>query len=234
MHKKKLPLEILKALEKFVTLKGEQFDVIDPGNFLIKVKDKDKNSDFYFYVEQFKQESGFKLLIDVKPKDAQIVTNYRTWINTNELQNFFNNWVLLLKEYDKVKSFYDDPIVQSFADEYYAEFKIIDPNAEIEPFNPTQILLLDKHLESLEKNITKYQNELNKDQLKEIKEEILDLRDNLTSKSKVWIIKKLSFIWAKITKQGTKLMKELLSEAKKQIVKEGVKMLIETGIEYIK
>jgi hypothetical protein len=159
MKKKRLPLEVLKSFEKFVALKGVGFDVIDPENFLLKIKDKDKESDFYFYVEQFKQENGYKALIDFKPKDSKSVLNNRVLINVTELETMFNNWITMLQEYENVKSFYDDPIIQSFADEYFSEFKIVDANAEFEPFKPSQILILDEHLDFLEKNIVKYQNE---------------------------------------------------------------------------
>jgi hypothetical protein len=232
--KKKLPLDILKSLEKFVTLQGEQFDVIEPGNFLLRVKDKDPKSIFYFNVEQYKQDSAFRLLIDFKPRDRKSVENHETWILAKDLQSQFDEWVTILKEYDKVKSFYDDPIIKTFADSYYAEFEIVDENADFEPFLPNQILMIDKHLNSISKGLRKYQQDKNALEIDEIKADIIELRDNLTSKSKKWIIKRLSIIWAKITKQGPKLMKDLLSETKKQLIIEGAKMIISTGIEILK
>jgi hypothetical protein len=232
--KKKLPLEILKSLEKFVSLQGEQFDVIEPGNFLLRVKDKDPKSDFYFNVEQYKYDSAFRLLIDFKPKDSKSVGNNQIWILEKELQSYFDAWLILLKAYDKVKSFYDDPIIRTFADNYYAEFEIVDENANVEPFLPKQILMIDKHLDSISKGITKYKHAKNAMEIDEIKEDIRELRDNLASKSKKWIVKRLSIIWAKITKQGPKLMKDLLSETKKQLIIEGAKMIITTGIEILK
>ncbi|MCK3686412.1 hypothetical protein [Maribellus sp. YY47] len=69
----------------------------------------------------------------------------------------------------------------------------------------------------------------NKERLNEIKQDIETLREKLTSKSKKWVIKNLSIIWAKITKQGTSFMKEFLNEAKKTAIKEGLKLMIEIG-----
>lgn len=232
--KKNLPLEILKSLEKFVNLQGDQFEVIEPKSFLLRIKDKDSKSSFYFNVEQYKQDSSFRLLIDFKPKDNQSVDNVRIWIPSKNLQAVFDAWVSILKEYEKVKSFYDDPIIKTFADSYFADFEIIDENADIEPFLPMQILMIDKHLDSISKGLIKYRNDKNDTQIDDINADILDLRDNLTSKSKKWVVKRLSIIWAKITKQGPKLMKDLLSETKKQLIIEGVKMIINTGIDVIK
>lgn len=83
--KKKIPLIVLETLEKYVKLRGEQFEVIPPDNFLVKIIDKDKNSDFYFNIEEFKIENGLKLLIDSKPVSKERIQNSRTWIDSKHL-----------------------------------------------------------------------------------------------------------------------------------------------------
>lgn len=232
--KKKIPLVVLKSLEKFVTIKGEEFEVLEPKEYLLRVVDKDKNSDFYFNIKDFRIEKGLRFQIDYKPRDSQSIQNFELWIMDSELESFFDKWLRLLREYDTVKSFYDDPILRSFANDYYSEFEIIDENADTEPLKPAQIFLLDKHLEYLEKNIGKYEDDTNRLKIQEISEDINELRENLTSKSKAWVINGLSFIWAKITTQGINLMKDLLSETKKQAVIQGVKLLIGQSIELLK
>ncbi|MCK3684236.1 hypothetical protein [Maribellus sp. YY47] len=227
--KKKIPLIVLETLEKYVKLKGEQFEVISPDKFLIKVVDKDTDSDFYFNIEDYKMENGLKLLIDWKPANKESISNSRAWRDGKQLDGFFSNWVSLLKRYETVNSFFDDPILESFAEEYYAEFEIIDEDAETKPLNSKQILMLDEHLEFIKKNIENFKTKNNEEQLNEIKQDIETLREKLTSKSKKWVIKNLSIIWAKITKQGTSFMKEFLNEAKKTAIKEGLKLMIELG-----
>lgn len=227
--KKKIPLIVLETLEKYVKLKGEQFEVISPDKFLVKVVDKDTDSDFYFNIEDYKMENGLKLLIDWKPANKESISNSRAWRDGKQLDGFFSNWVSLLKRYETVNSFFDDPILKSFADEYYAEFEIIDENSETNPFSTKQILMLDEHLEYIEKNIDKFKTDKNANQLESIKKDVEELRENLTIKSKKWIVKNLSKIWAKITKQGTPFLKEFLSEAKKAVIREGIKFMIEQG-----
>ncbi|MEC8682838.1 MAG: hypothetical protein VXX80_04075, partial [Bacteroidota bacterium] len=122
----------------------------------------------------------------------------------------------------------DDPIINSFKEEYYAEFEIInEDDADIRPLNTRQIILLDNHLEDVDKRLEKFINEKNSEDIQEIKEDIVELRDNLTKKPKKWVIKNLSKIWAKIAKQGTKFIKEFLSESKKEMIKQSIKGLIE-------
>lgn len=231
--KKKIPLIVLETLEKYVELKGEQFEVVPPDKFFVKIIDKDKNSDFYYNIENYKIDKGLKLLIDSKPISKENIDNSRTWIDSKHLNNHFNNWVSLLKRYETVNSFFDDPIVKAYADEYLSEFEIIDVDADIKPFNTTQVLMLDSHLESIEKNIDKFKTDENESQIESIKTDVQELRNNLTAKPKRWIIKNLSIIWAKITKQGTPLLKEFLSEVKKTIIKEGVKFMIEQSTNII-
>lgn len=49
--KKKIPLIVLEKLEKYVTLKGKQFEIIEPIDFLLRVVDIDieykKQIEFY-------------------------------------------------------------------------------------------------------------------------------------------------------------------------------------------
>lgn len=56
--KKKIPLIVLETLEKYVKLRGGQFDILPPEDFLLKVVDNDSESDFYFNVEEFNTERG--------------------------------------------------------------------------------------------------------------------------------------------------------------------------------
>jgi hypothetical protein len=231
--KKNIPLVVLETLEKFVQLKSEEFEVINPDKFLLKIIDKDNNSNFYFNIENYKVENGLKLLIDWKPVNKESIGNKRMWIESKELDAYFSNWIKILKAYETVNSFFDDPIIKAFTEEYYAEFEIIDEDADSKPLTSKQILLLDEHLEYIENNIEKYQTEHNEAEIQEIKSKVKDLRENLTSKSKAWVIKNLSNIWAKVTKQGTKFLKDFLSEAKKQAIIEGVKYLIGQGVNMI-
>jgi hypothetical protein len=228
--KKKIPLMVLESLEKYVLLNGDQFEAQPHEKFLINIVDKDKNSDFYFIIEDSKVENGLKLLISLKPTNKETITGQRAWIECKDLDHYFNNWILVLKGYEKVTSFFDDPILNSFAEDYYSEFEIIDEESETKPFKPKQILLLDEHLEKIENNLDKFKTENNNVQIDDIKKDINELRNKLTSKSKKWIIKNLSTIWAKITKLGTPFLKEFLSEAKKTVIREGLKYAIEQGV----
>lgn len=231
MRKKKdLPLVILKSLEPYVGLKGDKFEIIEPKENLLKVIDKDIDSDFHFTIEKYQKASTnntFQFLMTRSPKNINDIGLYQTWVEISGLGGQFDAWLKLLNEYETVNSFFDDPITKSFREEFYAEFEIIEDDADTKPLNTKQILLLDSYLDSIDTKLAEFTTHANSQDIKEIKEDILLLRDNLTKKSKKWVVSTLTNIWAKIAKQGTKFIKEFLSESKKELIKQGVKGLID-------
>lgn len=230
MRKKKdLPLVILKALEPYVGLKDDKFEVIDPQENLLKVIDKDVDSDFHFTIEKYQKtnSNNFQFLMTRIPKNVNDNGVYQTWVDVSGLGGQFDAWLNLLSEYETTNSFFDDPITKSFREEFIAEFEIIEEDADINPLTTKQILLLDYYLDSVDEKLTEFATDQNSKYLQEIKEDILQLKDNLTRKSKKWVISKLTNIWAKIAKQGTTFIKEFLTESKKELIKQGVKGLID-------
>lgn len=230
MRKKKdLPLVILKLLEPYVNLKGSKFEVVDPKENLLKVIDKDSDSSFHFTIEKYQQNKNgkFEFLMNRIPRNVNNNGVYQIWVEISGLSGQFEAWVKLLDEYETVNSFFDDPIAKSFKDEFYAEFEIIEEEAENHPLKTKQILLLDDYLESVDSKLTELTTEQNSSEIQDIQADIVLLRENLTTKSKKWVVNRLTAIWAKIAKRGTKFIKEFLTESKKELIKQGIKGLID-------
>jgi len=232
-NKKEIPLVVLKALEPYVNLKGEKFEILDPKDHLLKAIDKDLSSNFHFTIEKYQkaQNRSFLLWITQSPKNEQDNRDYQYCVEISGLSVKFEAWLELLAGFDAVNSFFDDPIIKSFQEEYYAEFEIIDDDAETRPFETKKILLLDEYLEDADNKLTEFRNEQNAIYVDDIQLDIILLRESLTTRSKKWVVTRFSYICAKIAKQGTKFIKELLSEAKKEGLKQGIKALIEIAIE---
>jgi len=230
MRKKKdLPLVILKSLEPYVNLRGEKFDVVDPKENLLKVIDKDSDSSFHFTIEKYQKDNNgkFQFLMNRIPRSVNDNGVYQTWVEISELAGQFEAWVKLIDEYETVNSFFDDPIAKSFKEEFYDEFELIDEEAEKKPLKTKQILLLDAYLESVDSKLTELTTKQNSSEIQDIQADIVLLRENLTFKSKKWVVSKLTGIWAKIAKRGTKFIKEFLTESKKELIKQGIKGLID-------
>lgn len=223
--KKEIPLVVLTALQPFVKLKGERFDVVDPKDNLLNIIDIDIDSSFHFRITKYKllpNNRNFEVLVNQSPRSYSNIGEHLFWVDTTELNKQFNFWLELLKEYDNVDSFFDDPIIKSFEEEFFAEFEFVDADSETQPLKTKQILLLDSYLEDVSEKLNEHITSKNTEDIQDIKEDIEVLRENLTLKPKKWAARKLSNIWAKIAKQGPKFIRTFLSETGKQIVIQGV------------
>ena len=65
--KKQVPLLVLKTLEPYLKQNGDKYESVDPGEYLLKIADKDPDSAFYFAVTKSSFENG-------KTYDAKIDT----------------------------------------------------------------------------------------------------------------------------------------------------------------
>lgn len=225
---KQTPLIVLKALEPYINKVGENFISVDSEKDLIRFSDVDTESDFRFYIKEYRVKGQFQVLIEYTPHSELTTDKRELWIQGTEIGKYFNSWIKYLKMYDTVKSIFEDPIIESFRDDYYTEFEIVDEEKD-KPLKPKQILLLDDYFEKVTKKLDKHITESNSAEIDEIKNDITELRENLSSKTKLWIANKVSWIWAKMTKLGPKLMKDFVNEGNKQIVKESVSQIIEFG-----
>ncbi|NDW18362.1 hypothetical protein D0T53_05450 [Dysgonomonas sp. 216] len=230
MAKKDYSIEFLKAFEPFVHLKDEKFKIISETSNVFECYDLEHK--LFFIIKNYEQtgrDGQVLLRVLQNPASSTKKESSSKSVRLSDLSKVFQAWLDMLDEYDKVNSFYDDPIVSAFADEYYAEFEFVDKDADIKPFGIKRILAIDSFLESTQQKLSQYLTEENQIQIEDIQNDITELRENLTSKSKKWVARKISIIWAKMTKQGLQFVKDFVKEGKKQMIEIGVKFLIETG-----
>jgi len=232
--KKRLPLAVLRALEPFVHLSSPLFEVIPPGDNLLSVRDLEEDSPFYFRIDKIAPSSStHKIIVSYCPANPSNVGSSQISIELKQLSSCFGNWVDYLKEYESTKSFYDDPILKAYEESYFDDFKIIEEDADILPFEPDQALLLDKYFEKMSNSVEKHRNEEDDEWVTAIQEDIQEVRNNLTKKPKNWVLRKTARLWAMFTKEGIPLMKEFVVEGKKELIGQGVKWIIEKGAEYL-
>lgn len=228
--KKKLSIDVLRGLEPYVQYNNDLFVVNEDESTLLTVKDKEKNSDFQFVIKGSEQSQGkFYLRIHIKPEDCLGSRKSSYLVEPTKVGECFGKWVNLLIEYNNTKTFFDDPIISAYTDEYYAEFEFVDADADLKPFDSNLIIAIDSILENTQQQLPQYITESNSSQIEEIQNNITELRNNLTLKSKKWVAKKLSVIWAKLSKQGVRFIKDFVKEGRKQLIDVGVKFLIEIG-----
>jgi hypothetical protein len=215
--KKKTDFSIafLKQFEEFVPLRGERFHIVESGKFLLKAIDCN-NADFYFIVEEKDERTFFEeYIVVINPSSDTSTTSSRRSVSLDCLNIEFEQWIDRLNQYDSLVTFLDDPIAQSYAENYYADFKIIEPD---KPLEPDKVLLLDEWLANLEEQLPLREDEENKEKIAAIVEETKNLRKVLTQTGKGKIFQKLANILAKITVLGPKYIREFVMDVTKQLI----------------
>lgn len=230
--KKKLPLSFLKGIKRGTNKSFDLIKAIYGDDFLIKFIDKDPSSDFFFEITKHDARTN-KYIIRHLPSHAQNVTIHSTALSIGDVNNRLESWANTIAEYEELDTIIDDPILKSFQDEYYSSFDIVDEDAEYAPFNTDKILILDQHLSFIKDKINSYPDQEQREILKPVIVEIEKVRQHLTDKSKKWVIKNLSYIWAKLSKHSVNVLKEVVKEGQKQLITRGWKFILDRGQELI-
>lgn len=226
--KKRIPIALRKILDEESLGVKDLVDFKTKEGSIIIFTESDTQSTYYFQVVSVESKSDPLIKINYYPSNDQNLIPYSGDVKLSQFRGHFKKWADLLIQANTVSPLFDDPITTSFKEDYFCEFEIIDEEKD-KPLKPNQILLLDEYFEEVAKGIDKYKNASNSEQIADIKNDINELREKLSSKTKLWIANKVSWIWAKMTKLGAKFIKDFVDEGNKQIVKESVSQLIEYG-----
>lgn len=223
-YKKDFPLTVLQTIEGLLKTESQYFEATDPGESLLKFRDKDSKSDFFFEIKKYSFDNNQKLHVDVsfKPRHKDLPTIYERTIDVSKLNGFLKNWTDVLAEYDRITIF-DDPILRQYEDEFLTDFELLDEDADIKSYDFKTQLLIDQYLTYCEKKLTDYKTEDNKDEIEKIEKEITELKTTQTQLPKRRVAKMIARIWAKTRKFGLGLLKDFYQEAKKEIIKQVIK-----------
>jgi hypothetical protein len=165
---------------------------------------------------------------ECKPANASNAKHTISQLSLTDLGGQFQSWLNLIRDIHETPSVHDDNFVKHYAEFYYKEFKIIDDDADTSPFDPIQQDLVEVYLLSLSSAIERTGEKLFDSTRKELLEEIQSIQTNLSITTKSQVMKRITKIFGKLYKTSKNLAKEIVSEAKKQLIKK----LIELGIEY--
>ncbi len=237
MNKKEnTPLVVLKSIEPYLNKTGAYFLNDIPKEDLIRFKGINVNSAFFFHIKSNRVSSNGRNQIKIAyyPHSDQSSTLTETWIDCTSIEPHFKKWVNLLEQYSNTKTPFDDPIIDSFFNDYYSDFEIIDEEKD-KPLESKWIIPLHEHFEEIKHRLEEHKNDANASEIEDIQEEISDLNSQLTRKGRQWVATKISTIWAKMTKMGVKYIKEFVETSRKQLFKDGASKMFELaqkGIEY--
>jgi hypothetical protein len=179
-----------------------------------------KHPNFFFYVGVPDKKSNgkptiFPVTYSPVASDSKKAFSVETQIDgiiTN-----FNIWFDLVKDYNSVNFDDEEDFLKMYEDDIFAEFEIIDEDADVKPFDNNQQIILYKFLETttiyLEKEYP--DNKI----IKEIIEEANTLKSDISNLSKRVAFRRFSKVLAKIQKFNPITFKDVYDVAKKEVIK---------------
>jgi hypothetical protein len=236
--KEQTPLVVHKAIESYLDKKNGLFRRISSEKDLIRFRGVGLDSNFYFYIKSHrKQGSQNQIQIEYQPYTGESVEPRTLWVKSDQknIDSHFQLWFKLISDYKDTKTVFDDPIEKGFQDDYYSYFEIVDEEKD-KPLDPSSIIPIFDHFEELKLKLNEYKNEDNTAEIEEIQDEIDQMNSQLTTSGRQEIANRICRIWAKLTKQGVKYIKEFVEVSRKYVMKEAAKrafQLGQKGLDYI-
>jgi len=245
IKKDKYPLELLKGVEpllqKFMQFENLYADLIEKkddrvffkrkGLLYLNFLPRNKDLKFYFRVFdiQLEEEGWFTTTINLKyyfdyiPYSTTQVLAPSGYCYKGALEGVvfhFNQWIGLIKEYEKVKTTEAEIWLLRVTDEFYEEFKISDPDAKTAPFNSDQQIFICKLLEFVATELKK--SGKSDPATAEIINDIKNLQAAIPDLTKEVIVQFLAKIFAKIRRLGINMLTEVFDVAKKELIKKAL------------
>ena len=228
--KHQLPLELLKQLEPFV--EGNHDLYVDNGSdALLRLIDKAEGSDFHFTISEVKPLQNGKLSVQFqrKPSSSKVVEARASASNIEQFSSHFGQWITLLEGYRKVKSVFDDPILEALAEDFFNHFEFIDADAEEVPLPVHKILVLDATLGRVNTVLeTERDGEYGREVLS-IQKDIKELRSQISKKPKGWVGRKLALVYGKLLRIGPKFFKKVIDEATSKAIGGGLDFFLDAA-----
>jgi len=231
--KKKTPLAILEQIEPLIT-EYKEFVKADFNSQNYRILDSHPDSDFFYEILGSEIGSNrWVVKIKVKPQRRESTKEIVKDISMDELSNSFKAWLGLVKQSTELKSIFDDPIIESYNKEFLQEYRLIDEDADVAPFNLNQQLFINQHLNSIIQCLDAFKesaSESDKIELLAIEAESIELKKTFTKLTKRQAFKKLAKIWSLSRKYGIDLFQAIQKEGKEQIAK----IIVSQSVEFIK
>jgi len=214
-------LEVLDDLHKrisgVVVEKNESINHSYDEDLIMAVK-SNNFPQFEFYIKAIKLGMNKSAMITygMSPWADTVVKQNESTVQPDEIFKRFNQWVELLARYEQLDR--SDPIIESYVDEIFVSLKVLDSDADTEPFDTRQQVAISNYLFLIQ--------EMNKDAEYElaasIDREINYTRKRITTDSKNAVMKKISRILALSKKQGLKHYKMFVDVLKKEVLKKAL------------
>lgn len=231
--KKKLPISLLEKIQPLIKKTQSLAKIVNDDKFALHLVDNDEfnKSDFYFRIAYISQRGDYN--VNMRPGSMN-TTQPIDWggVSIEKVEEYLVNWLDILQRYRDVNTIYDNPAKHQ-AQYFYEEFKIMDEDADVAPFNPNQVILLNANIENYKTRLLSLKQDDNEEAIDAIIEDCEKLQDNIYSEPKNKVMDGLAKIWGKtvttLKKEGKGFIKEYWEEFKKDIIGKLTKYITEGG-----
>lgn len=222
-HKKDLPLELLRTLEAF-RAKNTAYK-IEHRNGVVKFIDQAIPSDFHFSIIGHRQQQNILVIEYVhKPKNELDTSTYKNTIAIKGLNQTLNHWHTIVEAYNRFPEL--DPILKQHEANYIDYFNL-DEQEKDTVYTIEEAIQIDHFLEAVAEKVEADRTEENSETVEDIKQDITELVKETTAITKGQFVKRLSRIYAKITKGLKNTMKDILVATKKEAFKRTGNLLLD-------
>lgn len=231
--KKDIPLDLLKTIEPIAQANLDLIQFKKEDNTFYCFVETDTNSKNFFkiFIDGTKRIGNYdktKYGFEFKPANSSNAKQSISQTILNDLGEQFKNWIKTIRDIHETPSVHDDNFVRQYAEFYYNEFKIVDEDADNSPFDPNQQDLVEVYLLSLSSAIEQSGDKLSETVKNELLNDIQIIQAALPTTTKSQIMRAITKVFGKLYKTSKTLAKEIVTEAKKYLIKK----LIELGVEY--
>lgn len=233
-----IPLDLLKIVEPLAQANLDIVQLKKEDNTYYSFIETDNSSKYYFkiYIDGSKRLSTYDYrLITIEFKPANSTSTDFTFVQTTikGIEGEFSEWLQLIRCINETPSIHDDNFVKQYAEFYFNEFKIVDADADISPFNPYQQDQIEKYLLSLSTVIEQSGDNLPDSIKSDLISEIEVIQSSLPTTTKNQVIRGITKIYAKLFKASKNLAKEIIIEAKSQLISKVFELVLESSSKFI-
>ena len=209
--KRRFSLDFRNAVEPLLKGNRSLFRYEEELDSDLMLRDIKEGSRYYFRVntEKWDPNQGAMVEYGCWPWSKSHLSPNRTTERLHEFAAKLKEWFHLIQLYN-AESVLDDPIVTNYQERYFADWKIVDSDADDAPFAYEHQLLLESYLDEVEGELDEERSEANAGTIDYLKEAITEVRGSLTTETKNGVMGRLSKLWAKAQKSGLKYSKSML------------------------
>jgi hypothetical protein len=221
-------IEVVRTIQKYEKIQNENVTIVETERAHLTLAYKGPGN-FFFQIESYqlgqRRTTGgvtpeYKYKISYRPQSERLIEPVTTHVPGERISFHLNQWLALLDTYNSLS---EDPVLKQSAQEFYAEFELVDEDAESTYFHHNQQLYIDNYLDGFIKLLEAKKTEINAVEIDAIIEDAKDLQDNQTNYTKKVVVERISRLAAKCKKAGIKVLQSVWDETKSQVIKEIVK-----------